>query len=230
VALCPDEEQLEALGDSAESYGEADLAVRFYAAARRAAGDAGIEQAGAALALWPRVDRGLLDRLNAANKESVRFSLADKAVARGRRSLAGEASEGATVYHGKRGKWGTWSEFFGRPYQAKRGELRTGVRVAPGDVWKLPRGELRCYRVGPEARFGYFKDDRLASVELRCVPPPDAADASVDVGRFTLFGPRVFVGTPFSDNDPDNCEIVTVDQLRDLGGGPAIPPPPLAGA
>ncbi|MBD3239703.1 MAG: hypothetical protein GF331_03895 [Chitinivibrionales bacterium] len=105
-------------------------------------------------------------------------------------------------------------------YDPSPADLVTGVTIAIGAIEALGTVELRCYAKGRQACVALFRGDRVVSKVLTHDPValPSHGQA-YDEGLFTWFGPVEDICTPWSDNDPPHCQVLTVEDLRVFGAG-----------
>lgn len=95
-----------------------------------------------------------------------------------------------------------------------REALRTGRVLSPGREEAFPGCVLRFARRGALVTAAlYDASGRALSRVLRAV---SAAD-EVDEALFTWFGPLEDICTPWSDNDPPQCQVLTLEGLRAYG-------------
>lgn len=142
-------------------------------------------------------DQKLIDRLNAKHADAIRFSLATWAVVRGYKL---EPVSGGSVSVSQVGT-----------YDADLADLMTGKTIAAGATEQYKHGSVRCYRKQGRLFVAVFAGERLRS---RTLPCRFHDEDEVDEGLFTWFGPVEYVGTAWSDNDPDQCQVITIDHLR----------------
>jgi hypothetical protein len=140
----------------------------------------------------------LLDRLNRAFGARVSFYEASAAVVRG-----AELTEAGAV-------GGSVAISRAAPFTPPASELAIGRELAAGDREPFDACELRCFAKAGQLAVAVFDgDQRVISrvLHARGVSPTDE-------GLFTWFGPVEYVHTPWSDNDPPQCQVVTVETLR----------------
>lgn len=142
----------------------------------------------------------LLETLNQKHKGSIVFSRATDAVVAG---FELKPQHGGSVSVSQTGA-----------YTANLLELVTGRLMAAGHEESFKHGTLRCYRQAGALCVAVFSGTRPISRILQCLLPVSAQTGPVDEGMFTWFGPREYIGTAWSDNDPDQCQVITVDRLR----------------
>lgn len=97
--------------------------------------------------------------------------------------------------------------------------LRTGITIAEGAKETYQNGVLRCYRTaaGPCVR-AFDRKKRALSMELQLGHGADPNATAWDEGFFTWFGTVDSIQHAWSDNDPDHCQVVTIEDLRELLG------------
>lgn len=125
------------------------------------------------------------------------------------------------VLSGKTSLWETTNQssgsnvyVAGHPLERPREELlRTGKMIGPGAVEKIRSFELRCHAIGRKLVVRLYRGSESASIALE-YEPPGGPDKECDEGLFTWFGPVEDICTPWSDNDPSQCQVVAVDDLR----------------
>jgi len=105
----------------------------------------------------------------------------------------------------------------GRAPTIDPGELRTGTTISVGATEGFPGCELRVARERDTISIGVFDThNEPLTRSLRCT----ATDADeYDEGLFAWIGPAEEIHTAWSDNDPAQCQVVTVDDLREFAGG-----------
>jgi len=159
-------------------------------------------------ALTPESDP-LIAKLNQKYERArdIRFSPAtDPVVAGAELEQTGNRSYGKDVYVST-----------GPRFEPAPGDLHTGVAITVGARERFAHGELRCDRAdGAVAIAVWSKDGRRISRELRCA---GSTAEAYDEGAFTWFGPVEVICTPWSDNDPSSCQVVTVHRLRCFAAG-----------
>lgn len=157
------------------------------------------------------ISKQLLDRLNAKHRGAIDFSLATMAV------VGGFELEPFTA--------GSVSVCNTGGYIPSLADLRTGKTIQVGHQERYRHGTLRCYRRAEHVYVGVFDGERLRSRALPCRLDVRETREVIDEGMFTWFGPKEYIGTPWSDNDPERCQVITVDHLRNFARQkPALPP------
>lgn len=103
-------------------------------------------------------------------------------------------------------------------YDPSPADLITGMRITIGTAETLGSVELRCYARAREACVALFRGDRVVSKVLTHSPAalPEHGTA-YDEGLFTWFGPVEDICTPWNDNDPPHCQVLTIEDLRVFG-------------
>jgi len=144
-------------------------------------------------------DAAFIDRLNAREKEHIAFSPATDAVVEGARL---EPVSGGMVSVSQVGS-----------FEPEPSDLVVGRTIDVGHLESFEGGDLRCYREGSDVFVALFRDGRSVTRALRCRVRP-FPEGGVDEAQFAWFGPVEYIGTPWSDNDPFQCQVVTVDRLR----------------
>jgi hypothetical protein len=103
-------------------------------------------------------------------------------------------------------------------FQPADGPPLLGKTIALDAVERYARGELRCQiqaGSGQVVVAVFAPDGRRLSRELTCHASKAGA---YDEGLFVWFGPVESICTPWSDNDPDQCQVITLDRLREFAG------------
>jgi hypothetical protein len=113
-------------------------------------------------------------------------------------------------------------------FVAAPAELEIGRAIADGHREELAHCELRCFVARQHLAVAVF--DREGQAISRVLRARSRGVTSCDEGLFAWFGPLEYVLTPWSDNDPPQCQVVTIDSLRRFAaawtGAPPPPPPP----
>ncbi len=94
----------------------------------------------------------------------------------------------------------------------KRETLLTGSVLRVGARERLARGELRCERAGADVTVAVY--DPRGKAITRVLVCAQCSEDEIDEGLFTWLGPKELYCTPWSDNDPAYCQVVTVARLR----------------
>jgi hypothetical protein len=90
--------------------------------------------------------------------------------------------------------------------------LPIGAKIAVGSRERFPHCELRCTTKGNWIVVAVYAHDGIRLTrELRCAA---SERKTYDEGLFAWFGPVEWIGTPWSDMDPSNCQVITVHALR----------------
>jgi hypothetical protein len=151
-----------------------------------------------------RGDTTIIDRLNERKKGSIEFSLATDPVVEGMKL---EPVSGGTVSVSQVGS-----------FEPEPEDLVVGRTIDVGHLEQLEGCDLRCYREGSDVYVALFREGGRVSRALKCRVNP-LPEGGVDEGLFTWFGPVEYIGTPWSDNDAFQCQVVTVDRLRAYAAG-----------
>lgn len=105
----------------------------------------------------------------------------------------------------------------GPRFEPEAGDLHTGMAIPIGAREPYPQGQLRCDRSGGAVVVAvYAPDGRRLSRELRAA---GSTAGAIDEGAFAWFGPVEDICTPWSDNDPSVCQVITVHRLRVFASG-----------
>ena len=92
--------------------------------------------------------------------------------------------------------------------------LHNGKKIRPGTIEVFPNCELRCTERRGKAVIALYdlKGNRLS----REIGADLNQDGYTDEGALTWFSPSEYYGTPWSDNDPAVCQVLTVAGLREF--------------
>jgi hypothetical protein len=146
----------------------------------------------------------LLDALNEAHgrDRGIKFCAATDAVV-----LGLELEDSGNKQYGKNVFVATGPRFV--PNDEER---ITGQTISVGSEEKFKHCRLSCTKRGKNIVVAVYEPGRRRiSRELTC--EHQGAD-SVDEGQLAWFGPVEDICTPWSDNDPAQCQVITVDRLR----------------
>ncbi|MBW2253839.1 MAG: hypothetical protein JRI25_04500 [Deltaproteobacteria bacterium] len=147
-----------------------------------------------------RGDTAIIDRLNERERGHIEFYLATDAVVAGGKL---EPVSGGSVSVSQVGT-----------FEPELEDLVVGRTIDVGHLESLEGGDLQCYQKGSDVLVALFREGRPVSRVLKCRAEAPLPEGGVDEGLFTWFGPVEYVGTPWSDNDDFQCQVVTVDRLR----------------
>ena len=90
-------------------------------------------------------------------------------------------------------------------------DYKIGVTISVGSVERYPNCELRCTRKGKQVCVGLTSTNgKKIGRELTV----SSQDDSLDQALFTWIGPAEDLCTPWSDNDPPQCQVITIEGLR----------------
>mgnify|MGYP006301108411 CR=1 FL=1 len=93
-------------------------------------------------------------------------------------------------------------------------DFRCRRQLRVGETEAFTHCELRCFREAGEIVAALFDASGTGvSHRLRC---RTAAD-EIDEALLAWLGPLEDICTPWSDNDPPQCQVITVDRLRAYG-------------
>lgn len=94
-------------------------------------------------------------------------------------------------------------------------KLRLGRSLAVGHREAYRGCELRCEREGKAITVRLYGEDGAPMTRTLAHV---TGDDEVDEGLLTWFGPIEHIGTPWNDNDDEQCQVITVEVLRDYAG------------
>ncbi len=146
----------------------------------------------------------LIDRLNRlyGDNGALAFSPATDGVVAGHDlESSGNRSYGRDIYVATRA-----------PFELEPEDRLLGRSIAIGAVEEYPRCQLRCERAGGDVVVALYADG--TAISRRLMVPALPGESEYDEGLFAWLGPVESYCTPWSDNDPDHCQVVTVHRLR----------------
>lgn len=148
----------------------------------------------------------ILNLLNTTYRipQDTRFTPASEVVLRG-----ADLKETGNQKHGTQ----VYIATFEPPHSIDPALLKTGQHISLGSVESFSHCELRCWEAEGFVRIGLFGQNGQA-ISRQLGTAVIADQVSYDEGSFTWFSPREYYGTPWSDNDPAVCQVVTVKRLR----------------
>jgi hypothetical protein len=86
-----------------------------------------------------------------------------------------------------------------------------GKTISVGSVESFAHCELRCTRSGKRVAISLTSTNgNTIGRELQV----SSQDDSIDEALFAWFGPSEDICTPWSDNDPPQCQVITLEGLR----------------
>ncbi|MCB9235284.1 MAG: hypothetical protein H6581_26755 [Bacteroidia bacterium] len=95
--------------------------------------------------------------------------------------------------------------------------LLTGQSIRLHATEKHRHGQVRCYLRGKTPCVRAFdKKGRALSKELDLGHGANPGLQEWDEGYFSWFGTVDYIGTAWSDNDPETCQVITIEDLRGL--------------
>lgn len=88
----------------------------------------------------------------------------------------------------------------------------TGEHIKAGHRERYGRRELRCDLSKGRLRVAVY--DREGNMLTRVLSCKAKGRNEADLGELVWFGPVEEICTPWSDNDPSQCQVITVEVLR----------------
>jgi hypothetical protein len=152
---------------------------------------------------------GLRERLNRKHRGTIAFVRAAESVVRGKTepSAHNAGQLGRNIYIASHDI-----------YEPAPADLVAGVTIGVGSVERLGGAGLHCYADSRRVCVALVCGGTIVSKVLTHTPVAAPTQGSAyDEGLFTWFGPVEDICTPWNDNDPPRCQVLTVEDLRVFG-------------
>jgi hypothetical protein len=152
----------------------------------------------------------LIEKLNktCGKKREIRFvEASDEVVAGADLADSGNRQYGKNIYIAT-----------GKPLKKEGLDLTIGRTIQPNSIEVIGKCELRCNLRGKQWTVAvYDESGKRISRELSCW---EGSVSACDEGWLAWLSPVESYCTPWSDNDPEICQVVTVERLRKFASHP----------